>query len=219
MSSDRLTVKFAPPTAERNDARMFWCFGVVGSFFLLALGWPGIPLTLAALGGLGLIAKKYFQQKMVIDQFGVTIVRMRSERQIAFDDVIAFVGGEYVSFVGKGVDGGLNVGLEARNEIARYLQRVVPEIAINPVDPWIDRHGVWHSELHGRDPLETIRSIRRAAFGRWSMEIKVHDEHRFQAIAHTLAGPPGLWAGDEHATLREATDDAVRMIGELRHQE
>ena len=26
-------------------------------------------------------------------------------------------------------------------------------------------------------------------------------------------------AGDEHATLSEATDDAVRMIGELRHQE
>lgn len=220
MSSDRLTIKFAAPSwQQQSDGRIFWFYGVIASFIPLALGWPGIPLTLAALGGLGWIAHRYFQQKLVIDQFGVTIVRMRGEQQIAFDDVIAFVGDEFVSFRGEDVQGGLNVGLEARNEIARYLQRNVPEIAVNPVEPWIDRRGHWHSELHGSDPLETIRSIRRAAFGRWFMEVKVLDEHRFQGIAHTLAGPPGLWAGDEHATLREATDDAVRMIGELRHQE
>lgn len=219
MSSDRLTVKFASPSWQQpSDARVFWIYGVFASFAPLALGWPGIPLTVAALGGLGWLARRYFQQRMELDQFGVTIVRMRGEQQIAFDDVISLVGDDFVSFVGDGVRGGLNVGVEGRIPIVRFLQLHAPEIAVNPAEPWIDRHGVWHSELHGHDPLETIRSIRRAAFGRWFMEVKVLDEHRFQGIAHTLAGPPGLWAGDEHATLREATDDAVRMIGELRHQ-
>lgn len=189
------------------------------SFVPLKLGWPGLPVTLAALSGLGWIAYRYFSQRMVIDQFGVTIVRMRSERQIRFDDVIAVVGEEFVSFVGDDFRAGLNVGIDGRIYISGFLQRHVPQIAINPVEPWIDRRGVWHSDLHRMDPVESIRSIRRAGFGRWLMEIKVFDEHRFQAMAHTLAGPPGMWVGDEHGTLREATDDAVRMIGELRQQE
>jgi hypothetical protein len=156
---------------------------------------------------------------MEFDAFGLTILRTRGDQRILFDDVIELVGDEFVSFIGDDVRGGLNVGLEGHMTIIEFVRRHAPEIAINPVEPWIDRHGRWHSELHGNDPLESIRSIRRAAFGRWSMEVKVLDAHRFQAVAHTLAGPPGMWVGDEHATLAEATDDAVRMIGELRHQE
>lgn len=214
--SDPMIVKFSPPPGQGISRD--WMVGVIVSVVPLALGWPGIPLTLAAWGGLGWVGYRYRQQRMEIDQFGVTIVRMRSERQINFDDVIAVVGEEFVSFVGDDFRAGLNVGLDGRIYISGFLQRHVPQIAINPVEPWIDRHGRWHSELHRMDPLESIRSIRRAGFGRWSMEIKVLDEHRFQAMAHTLAGPPGMWVGDEHATLREATDDASRMIGELRDE-
>lgn len=220
--SDRLVIKFEAPIFEgQGDNRFFWGFGVLFAFVLLKFGWWGLPLMLAAHAALGVVAVRYFRQRMEIDQFGVTVVRIRSERRISMDDVLYVKADEFVRFLGdRNRDlGGLLVGWEGRNALTRYLRLHLPEVPVNPVEPWQDRHGRWHSELHRVDSLESIRTIRRAAVGRWAIEVKVHDSNRFQAIAHTRAGAPGLWAGDEHPTLATATDDAVRMIGELRHEE
>lgn len=220
--SDRLVIKFEAPIFEgERDNRFLWGLGVIFAFFLLSLGWWGVPLMLAAHAALTVVAVRYFRQRMEIDQFGVTIVRIRSERHIAMDDVVYVRADETARFFGDRDRelGSMLVGWEGRNTLRRHLQQHLPEVQVNPVEPWLDRRGVWHSELHRMDPLESIRSIRRAATGRWLVKIKVHDSDRFQAIAHTCGGPPGLWAGDEHPTLAAATEDAVRMIGELRHEE
>lgn len=220
--SEQLIVKFeAPIFAGERDNRSLWGFAVLATFFLLALGWWGVPLMLAAHAALGVVAVRYFRQRIEIDQFGVTVVRIRSERRIPMAEVLYVKADEFVRFIGdRDRDlGGLLVGWEGRNAVTRHLQRHLPEVPVNPVEPWLDRHGRWHSELHRADPLESIRSIRRAVVGRWAIEVKVHDRARFQAIAHTCGGAPGLWAGDEHTTLAAATDDAVRMIRELRHGE
>ena len=39
----------------------------------------------------------------------------------------------------------------------------------------------------------------------------------FRAEAHTMSGPPGVWAGEHRPTLGEAIDDGVAMIEDLRH--
>lgn len=101
---------------------------------------------------------------------------------------------------------------------AKFVQARDPDIAIDPQEPWCDRTGEWHGALHSKDPIESIRSIRHAATGRWAIDIKVHDAQHFQVVAHTVAGPPGLWAGEVHESLDAATDDAVAMIEELRHE-
>jgi hypothetical protein len=64
---------------------------------------------------------------------------------------------------------------------------------------------------------ECLRSVRKATVGRWWMRVRPVDDG-FRAEAHTMRGPPGVWAGERRATLAEATDDAVAMIGVLRQQ-
>lgn len=216
--SDGLTVqlKLEP---WRRDVQLFWTVGCLVPALLLRLGWPGLVMMLVAQAAVLFHAYRFFQRRLEFDHAGLTIVGVSEKRRVSYDDIIAFTGDYDVRFIGGGVSDYFWVGPGGHYEIADFLHAHAPLIKIDPVEPWVDRYGHWHSELHRTDPLESIRSIRRAAFGRWFMEVKVLDERRFQGIAHTLAGPPGLWAGDEHPTLREATDDAVRMIGELRQQE
>lgn len=220
--SDRLVLKFKPPRPmERSDPRVFWAYGVMLSFLFLGWGLAGVVLMVAAQVALGVVAVRYFRQQLEIDQRHVTITHVWSVHRVPLNDVLFVSAGDVVVFVGvdRRVRGALSVGPGGRERVARFLQLQHPDLPVNPVEPWLDRRGVWHSELHRMDPLESIRSIRRAATGRWMVTIKVHDSNRFQAIAHTCGGPPGLWAGDEHPALAAATEDAVRMIGELRHEE
>jgi hypothetical protein len=67
------------------------------------------------------------------------------------------------------------------------------------------------------DPVESLQSVRRAQVGRWWMSVRPF-EGGFRASAHTIKGPPGVWAGDMRSTLAEATADAVAMVDELRRQ-
>ena len=69
----------------------------------------------------------------------------------------------------------------------------------------------------GESPEESLRSVRRAQVGRWWMQLRPWSPG-FRAEAHTISGPPGVWAGELRATLREATDDAIAMIEQLRHE-
>ena len=41
----------------------------------------------------------------------------------------------------------------------------------------------------------------------------------FHAVAHTMSGPPGVWAGPVRGTLGEAIDDAVDVLDELRRHD
>jgi hypothetical protein len=69
----------------------------------------------------------------------------------------------------------------------------------------------------GESPEESLRSVRRAQVGRWWVQLRPWSPG-FRAEAHTLSGPPGVWAGELRPTLREATNDAIAMIEQLRHE-
>lgn len=63
--------------------------------------------------------------------------------------------------------------------------------------------------------MESLRAVRRAHVGRWWVQVKPF-EGGFRAEAHTVSGPPGVWAGDRRELLAEATADAVAMLPEFR---
>lgn len=67
----------------------------------------------------------------------------------------------------------------------------------------------------GEQPEESLRTVRRAVVGRWWLQVMPRDGG-FRAEAHTMSGPPGVWAGELRATLREATADGLAIIPELR---
>lgn len=75
-----------------------------------------------------------------------------------------------------------------------------------------------HLELGHEPPDASLRTVRRAVVGRWWLQVKPLADGGFQAVAHTMSGPPGLWAGEPRTSLGAATDDAVSMIEPLRHQ-
>ncbi|MCB0957251.1 MAG: hypothetical protein KDB12_13940 [Ilumatobacter sp.] len=66
----------------------------------------------------------------------------------------------------------------------------------------------------GVEPVESLRTVRRAVVGRWWVQVMPRDGC-FRAEAHTMSGPPGVWAGEHRSTLGEAIDDGVAIIGEL----
>gem|GEM_PF-3468841 len=73
-------------------------------------------------------------------------------------------------------------------------------------------------EVDDKPPEETLRAVRRGVVGRWWVQVKPLADGGFHALAHTMSGPPGVWAGPVRTTLAAAVDDAIAVLGELRRQ-
>ena len=76
-----------------------------------------------------------------------------------------------------------------------------------------------HVEVDDKPPEQTLRMVRRAVVGRWWVQVKPLLDGGFHAVAHTMSGPPGVWAGPVRSTLGAATDDAISVLDELRRQD
>lgn len=213
-----MIVKFSQGPGDLAAVRLAG-LAFVGSFLLLFGGVGGIALFAVVQVGLGVNAYRYFQQRLELDPSGVTIVHVWSSRRIEFANVLCVTGGTSMRFVGDGQSDGLSVSHEGRYAVEDFLHDHAREIKLNPVEPWLDRHGRWHGELHRTDPIESIRSVRKAAVGRWSVEVKVLDERRFQASAHTLAGAASARTGEVRDTMSGATEDAIAMIEEFAREQ
>jgi hypothetical protein len=74
-------------------------------------------------------------------------------------------------------------------------------------------------EVDDKPPEETLRTVRRGVVGRWWVQVRPLADGGFHALAHTMSGPPGVWAGPVRATLAAAVDDAVEVLGELRRHD
>jgi hypothetical protein len=98
------------------------------------------------------------------------------------------------------------------------LERLAPAIAIDPPPSRPHRIAADAALRTGDDPVESLRTVRRAMVGRWWVQVRPWSPG-FRAEAHTLRGPQGVWAGEWRPTLGEATDDAIAMIAELRQEE
>lgn len=98
------------------------------------------------------------------------------------------------------------------------LSRLAPTLAIDPPPPRPIRVAADAALRTGDNPVESLRTVRRAMIGRWWVQVRPWSPG-FRAEAHTLRGPQGVWAGEWRATLGEATDDAIAMIEELRRDE
>jgi hypothetical protein len=81
--------------------------------------------------------------------------------------------------------------------------------------PIVKVKGAMNPQLGHEPPAASLRTVRRAVVGRWWLQVKPLAGGGFQAMAHTMSGPPGLWAGEVRATLGEATDDAIDMAESL----
>ena len=74
-------------------------------------------------------------------------------------------------------------------------------------------------EVDDKPPEATLRTVRRGVVGRWWVQVKPLLDGGFHAVAHTMSGPPGVWAGPVRVTLGEAIDDAVDVLDELRRHD
>lgn len=100
---------------------------------------------------------------------------------------------------------------------AAALRVLLPEVPINPPPPRRHRIAADAALRTGDDPVESLRSVRRATVGRWWVQVRPWTSG-FRAEAHTISGPPSVWAGELRRTLGQATDDAIAMIAELRQE-
>lgn len=214
--SDPMIVKFSPTLGDYGPRLAALAFGT--SLLLLTRGWSGAVVFGVVQVGLAVYLYRFVRQRLELDPSGVTIVHVWSSRRIEFANVICVTGGTRMTFVGDGPSDGLSVSPEGRYAVEDFLHEHARDVKRNPVEPWLDRHGRWHGELHRTDPMESIRSVRTAAVGRWSVEVTVLDEHCFRAIANTHAGPADSRTGELRGTLREATEDAIAMIEQLRRE-
>jgi hypothetical protein len=98
------------------------------------------------------------------------------------------------------------------------LESRAPTIAIDPPPARPHRIAADAALRTGDNPVESLRTVRRAMVGRWWVQVRPWSPG-FRAEAHTLSGPHGVWAGEWRPTLGEATDDAIAMIEELRQDE
>jgi hypothetical protein len=94
--------------------------------------------------------------------------------------------------------------------LRQFLSDRVPGVQVNPVEPWQDRFGEWHGELHEFDPAESIRSVRRAAVGPWLISVKVTSEG-FQAVTSDSAGRV-VRESPVLADLSAATEAAIEQV-------
>lgn len=115
---------------------------------------------------------------------------------------------------GTRLEGVLNrvlISEEDARTVRRWLARYRPEIAVDPVLPWRDRFGAWHTEADGYDPRETIRSVRRAHVGPW--EIRVRScEGGFRVLQRSVRDGEVVAEGTVLPTLEEAIADGVRFV-------
>lgn len=100
---------------------------------------------------------------------------------------------------------------------AAALRILLPEVPINPPPPRRRRIAADAALRTGNDPVESLRAVRRATVGRWWVQVRPWTSG-FRAEAHTISGPPSVWAGELRRTLSQATDDAIAMIAELRQE-
>lgn len=239
MSDERLIVPLAP-------SRMW---GPGGEAFLpLLAGFIGAMVTIGGLASIGTVQGPFVMAAgvLVVGVVVATLVRMRAEHLVFTPEVVTLVTwqrsrsipmaqvcavawvrgplGDEVHLVvvrpRTGAPLAAAVQLWDWMTIRRWVQRVEPEIVVDPPKIWQDRFGDIHGLPPDSDPAASLRAVREAYVDVWHVKIEVSEVDgrlRFRTIANTVWGPPGLWAGDERDTLAEATADGVAIIEDLRH--
>src|SRR5262249_37833315 len=77
------------------------------------------------------------------------------------------------------------------------------DVPVNPTEPWCDRVGVWHGPLREFDPLESIRSIRKAAVGPYRVSVRV-DGQGFKVVTEDEITKTITRQASSFASLNEA---------------
>ena len=100
---------------------------------------------------------------------------------------------------------------EALPLVESYVEEHGIDLPVNPVEPWRDRLGTWHGELHQFDPLESIRSIRRAAVGPWEISV-VLSGSTFRAVTKNAQDGSVARESPRRDQLAAAIEDAVAQV-------
>ncbi len=225
-------IRLAPVGGRIEGPLVWWGFSLFFSLVLaLMLGqvvwWVGLLAWLVSWAGLLTYMIRVARQHLVLNLDEVRFQSIRGTQRLSAFDVLAFVAapapysnsGEEFTFVGADRTISVPVPYSHSFTVHRWVRRNWPDVVINPKEPWLDRRGTWHGLTFTPNPEEAVRAVRHAELGRWRVEVRTTQEKGelvFQAIAHTLAGPPGLWAGERHAVLRAAEDEAAHMVVTLR---
>lgn len=163
---------------------------------------------------------------LIIDSAGLTYTKRFRTQRMPFGAVRvvrtgARADGRLVQVRVETSDGSVPVWTFRRHDwavVKDAIERVSPSLPIDPPPSTPRRLAADAALRTGADPTESLRSVRRATVGRWWVQVRPWTPG-FRAEAHSLAGPPAVWAGELRATLSEATDDAIAMIDEFRREE
>ena len=216
-----------------------WLFGqvpillaaIVGATSLLIAvgGAPSVGhrvvASLVSLGCLTLLASDWRLAGVELDSAGLTYRRLFRRSRLRWLDVIAVHLRWHSSRSGTGYllwfdevparrRLHLHVPLlrrEALPIVAAFLGAHDIGIPVNPVEPWCDRLGSWHGELYQFDPLESIRSIRRAAVGPWEISVVV-SASTFRAVTKNVQNASIVRESPPRNKLVDAIEDAVVQV-------
>lgn len=100
---------------------------------------------------------------------------------------------------------------EAEWTIRRFIEEHGIDVPVNPAEPWRDRLGGWHGPLLEFDPLESIRTIRKAAIGPCVVRVRVRGD-LFEAVTEVAATGEVIDRSSPRATLAAAVDDGVAQV-------
>ena len=99
----------------------------------------------------------------------------------------------------------------ALDELTAFVVANGIAVELNPDSPWRDRTGVWHGEMLDFDPAESIRSIRKAAVGPWTVQVYPRGGD-FLAITKWTKDGRVVREGQLHATLADAVADGLAQV-------
>ena len=101
----------------------------------------------------------------------------------------------------------------ALHNVQTLIETYQPEVVLNPTPPWLDRFGRWHGDHLDEDPVEAMRSVRRAFVGPWVIRASAKGDGTWQAtLALVQDASHPLEQGEVRSELNVAVEDAVRLV-------
>lgn len=95
--------------------------------------------------------------------------------------------------------------------VRRFVDTRKLDVEVNPERPWCDRFGRWHGDGLEEDPLEAIRSVRRASVGPWRIRVRV-DSDGFRATMEVARTAEIRHQAPIRSSLQEAINDAEQLL-------
>jgi hypothetical protein len=181
---------------------------VVEGVLVVGLVWRGVRVVGIELDERALVSRRMFSQQRV-RWSDIAAVEMRwMATRAGAGMVVTLVPAPGVNLRDVRLP---DLARNAPERFAAFTEAHGVDVPLNPVEPWVDRFGTWHAPMLEFDPLESIRSIRRAAVGPYLVSIGVVPEG-FQVLTKDERDGSTQRQSPPFERLDEATTEAIQQI-------